>query len=326
MAGSKLSAKTEQITPLGSDHTYSLLAALADRRMYRGNNNLLPEGYMVNGKISVAVSSNNITLTLQTLDGANPSATNPVSVWIAGSFRQCTAALSVTKNAGTNYASRGGQGEQDWFAYLIWNTTPATDIMDIGFSPVPYGRVYSDFSSTATASNYLAQGNASAPNAADSCVVIGRFAATVGAAASYNWSVPTFTNANLIQYPIYNSRILTWVPTLTGFSSDPTNTAYRYMVDGNLCRIVQFRQATAGTSNATGFTATLPLTAKTVTNAVWLMPAVATDNGTDLTSFASAQIASAGSVITLYKDPSGAAWTGSGNKRATIACPLEYEI
>src|SRR6185436_10289424 len=116
--------------------------------------NLLPDGYMVNGKLSVTVASNNITVAIKTKSGGNPSTTDPVSVWINGSYRRITAALSVTKNAGTNWFASGSAElatkEIDYFAYLIWNTTPATDIMDIGFARIPFGRVYSDFSGTTT--------------------------------------------------------------------------------------------------------------------------------------------------------------------------------
>lgn len=217
MADANLTALTEDSTPLGSDLVYGVSSGTTDFKRYLGDENLLPEGHMVNGKISVTVATNNITVALKTKSGGNPSATDPVSVWINGSFRTCTAALSVTKNAGTNWFNAGAAEfatlEQDYFVYLIWNTTPATDIMDIGFARIPYGAVYSDFSGTTTNEKYLAYGNGSAPTSTDDCVVIGRFAATLSASASYNWSVPTFTSSNLIQSPIYTSRVLSYVPT-----------------------------------------------------------------------------------------------------------------
>lgn len=175
-----------------------------------------PDGWMENGAILVSVASNNITVALKNKAGNNPSASDPVTVWINGTKRQCTAALSVTKNAGTNWFNAGSAElatkEIDYFAYLIWNTTPATDIMDIGFARIPHGRVYSDFSGTTTNEKYMAFANASTPTSTDSLVVIGRFAATLSAGAGYTWSVPTFTNTNLIQTPILESRWLTWVP------------------------------------------------------------------------------------------------------------------
>ena len=181
-----------------------------------------PDGTLYNGKIVPTVTSNNLTLTLQTSNGATPSATNPVIVKIAGTLRVVSAALSVTKNAATNWFGSGGATfatyERDYFAYAIWNTGPATPIVDIGFSTRPYFNIYSDASATTTNENYLAYGNASAPNAGDDMVVIGRFAATLSASASYNWSVPTFTTKNLIQRPIFNTRPLTFAPQWTNLT------------------------------------------------------------------------------------------------------------
>lgn len=59
-----------------------------------------PPGFMYNGKISVTVTSNNITVALKTMAGNDPSAADPVLVNIAGTTRKIVAALSVTKNAG----------------------------------------------------------------------------------------------------------------------------------------------------------------------------------------------------------------------------------
>src|SRR6185436_338433 len=93
---------TENTAPLGSD-----IDVMEDdpngtpltQYIYKGSANLLPDGYMVNGKLSVTVASNNITVAIKTKSGGNPSTTDPVSVWINGSYRRITAALSVTKNA-----------------------------------------------------------------------------------------------------------------------------------------------------------------------------------------------------------------------------------
>lgn len=200
-----------------------------------------PDGWMENGNILVSVTSNNITVALKNKAGNNPSASDPVTVWINGTKRMCTASLSVTKNAGTNWFASGSAAlatkEIDYFVYLIWNTTPGTDIVDLGFARIPSGRVYSDFSGTTTNERYLAFANASTPTSTDSVVVIGRFAATLSASASYNWSVPTFTNANLIQHPIYETRWLSWTPTHsrngTGYTNAPTVNSAKYMLFNN---------------------------------------------------------------------------------------------
>jgi len=121
MADSNVINLTENTAPLGGDLFYMVddpNGSAADRKLYLGNLNLLSDGFMVNGKISVTVSSNNITVALKTKSGGNPSATDPVAVWVNGSFRMCTAALSVTKNAGTQWFALGSAFaalEQDFF-------------------------------------------------------------------------------------------------------------------------------------------------------------------------------------------------------------------
>src|SRR5687767_15451136 len=102
MADKFITELTQNSAPLGSD-----MLVLEDdpagtpltQYLRASDLNLLPEGYMVNGKISVTVASNNITVAIKTKSGGNPSTTDPVSVWINGTFRRITAALSVTKNA-----------------------------------------------------------------------------------------------------------------------------------------------------------------------------------------------------------------------------------
>ena len=274
MADTKITALTQNTAPLGSD-----MKVMVDdpngtpltQYIYNGTDNLLPEGWMMNGKISVTVASNNITLALKTKSGGNPSATDPVSVWINGSFRTCTAALSVTLAAGTNWFNSGSSGaascglatnEIDYFAYLIWNTTPATDIMDIGFARKPYYSLYSDASATTTSENYLAYGNGSAPTATDSMVNIGRFAATLSATASFNWSVPTYTNSNLKQYPSDRTRELVWTPahSRTGgaYSNAPTVNEAKYVIQGRQCNIFEKHTQNAVPGSSGNQTITMP--------------------------------------------------------------------
>lgn len=176
-----------------------------------------PAGFLINGRLSVTVSSNNITVAIKTLDGSDPTSTNPVYCRIGNTVREIISGLSVTKNAGTNYFGKGASyfaaNESDYFVYLTYNTN--TSAVDIGFSSIPSGRTYADFSSTATVWNHWA-GNATAPAATDEVVNIGRFGATLSAAASHNWSVPTFTPTNLIQRPIYETRLFSFTNSGTG--------------------------------------------------------------------------------------------------------------
>lgn len=316
----KTNTYTQNTAPLGKD---SMIlnddpdGTFAINELYLGDLNMLPDGHMINGKLDVTVSSNNITVRILTRSGGVPSATDPVSVWINGTYRRITGACSTTKNAGTNWFGSGSAHlatvEVDYFAYLIWNTTPATDIMDIGFARVPNGRIYSDFSGTTTNDKYLAYGNASAPNAADDCVVIGRFAATLSATASFNWSVPTYTGKNLIHQPIFHTRRLLWVPGMTGYSAAPTNTVYEYMIDQHHCH-VWVREATNGTSNGTGIGCTAPITAATLTNMGWGGYGQGQDNTAALATPVYGFIATAGSTFAFFPSPALGNWTGSGTK------------
>lgn len=107
----------------------------------------------------------------------------------------------------------------------------------------------------------------------------------------------------------------TWVPTVGGFSVAPTNTSYYYQRIGQLV-ICYFRQATPGASNATSFTITAPVAAKTITNMVWTCQLIsAQDNSVNINT-GIATISSGSSTINLYKDHSGAGWTAANNKGA----------
>jgi len=167
-----------------------------------------PEGFLINGKIVPSVASNNLTVALKTLAGTDPSATDPVYCRIGDTVRSVTAALSVTKNAATNWCNAGSAElatkEIDYFVYLGYN---ATDGVVIGFSRI-IGNQYSDFSVTTTNEKYAAISTITTAASTDYYEVVGRFAATLSAGAGYTWSVPTFTASNLIQRPIYETRWL----------------------------------------------------------------------------------------------------------------------
>lgn len=187
-----------------------------------------PQGFLQNGKISPTVSSNNLTVAIKTLAGTDPSSSDPVYVRIGDTVRTISAALSVTKNAGTNWCASGDTRyatyERDYFVYLGYN---ATDGVVIGFSAYPGASQYDDFSATTTNEKYCAISTITTAAATDYYEVIGRFAATLSAGAGYTWTVPTFTSKNLKQYPIRTSRYLSYLPT------GPTGATMtgRYMVD-----------------------------------------------------------------------------------------------
>ena len=118
---------------------------------------------------------------------------------------------------------------------------------------------------------------------------------------------------------------LNYAPTLDGFSANPTNTVYRFMLVGRKVTVC-VRQLTAGTSDATDFTITAPMTAATIANMVW---GAATwshdDNGAALTTPGRAFITSGSGTITIGKDSaSSTTWTNANGKRTNFT--LEYEI
>lgn len=174
------------------------------------------EGFLINGKIVPSVGSNNLTVAIKGMDGNDPSASNPVYIRIGDTIRAITAALSVTKNAGTNWCNAGSTElatkEIDYFVYIGYN---ATDGVVVGFSRIPHATIYSDFSATTTNEKYAGISTISNAAAGDNYRVIGRFAATLSAGAGYTWTVPSFTGINLIQRPVFESRWLDYVPAIT---------------------------------------------------------------------------------------------------------------
>src|SRR5690606_9122243 len=125
---------------------------------------------------------------IKTLAGNDASTSDPIYIMINGVLRTLTTALSVTKNAGTNWFNAGSSElaahEIDYFAYLAWDSSNAA--VRIGFARIPYARIYSDFSATATDERHGAF--STAPGGNDSVYVVGRFAATLSAGPSYTWS------------------------------------------------------------------------------------------------------------------------------------------
>jgi hypothetical protein len=176
-----------------------------------------PQGYLQNGKIVTSVATNDLTVAIKTLAGNDPSASDPVYVRIGDTVRAITTATSKTLNDGTNWFNSGSTSlatfEVDYFCYLIWNTTPATDRVDIGFARIPHGRTYADFSGTTTNEKYLAFSGADTPASTDEVEVVGRFNATLSATAAFNWSIPA--TSVIVNRPITETRRLS-------FNSNPS--------------------------------------------------------------------------------------------------------
>ncbi|MFA6198760.1 MAG: hypothetical protein WC734_06465 [Patescibacteria group bacterium] len=224
-----------------------------------------PRGFLINGKIVVTVASNNLTVAIKGLDGNDPSASNVVSCRIGDTIRDITSALSVTKNAGTNWCNAGSvelrTKEIDYFVYLGYN---ATDGVVIGFSRIPGGTEYDSFSTTTTNEKFCAISTITTAAAGDDYENIGRFAATLSAGAGYTWTVPTFTNKNLIQRPIFESRWNDWQPVYSASGSmtytGVTTTRAKYKIRYDDVHVNLYTSGTTGGTASNAIYATPPFT------------------------------------------------------------------
>lgn len=151
----------------------------------------------------------------------------------------------------------------------------------------------------------------------------GNTTVTVTGGSDYTVANATITD-NYISYienPDGFPDWFNWSPTIFGYSTNPTNAAYRFCIKGTT-EFMVLRENTGGTSSATVATYSLPAPAKTTTNLHWSgnIPN-ATDNGATVSN-ASWQINSGGTAIDTFKDGAKTAWTGSGGKMAWRASPL----
>lgn len=280
--------------------------------------NSSPQGYLANSRIVVSVSSNNLTVKVMDPFSVNLAGTNKGRVRIGNSYyRFTTTQATVTKNAGTNWFNAGAAETAakavDYFVYLLFNSNAGA--VDIGFSRIPYGQTYADFSATSTSELYFAYGNATAPAATDIVENIGRFTATLSAGAGYTWSSPT----GVINKPTYETSWLTWLPTYTGFTSSPTDTGI-YKITSNECKVVLDVANT--TSNATTFTLTLPIGSTKQMR----VPTSFRNNGVNSTTPGMGVFSGSGNVLTLYTDMTTAgAWTNA-NTKAIKDFNAQYKI
>jgi hypothetical protein len=179
-----------------------------------------PAGSVLGGfyKIAPSVTSSNLTVALQHLDGTDPSTTNPLGFKIGNDWQLITAALSTTKNAATNWANLGSAElsvkNHDLFVYVI-QETGASAGTKIGFSRIPFAVTMADFSSTSTNEKYIA-GSYTNFNATDEVTNIGRFRAQLSATAAFTWSFPS---AKVIHRPIFETDWLTWQPAFSASGS-----------------------------------------------------------------------------------------------------------
>jgi len=226
--------------------------------------NLLPDGTLINGKLSVTENADDLIIDILTMAGGTPTADNPVGVKINGTVRYITGSVIITLPDATNWGNAGSAElatkEIDWFAYLGYSTAGGGSVVKLSISRYPAGNLVSDFSATTTNEKHLY--DYANFQTTDSVVNIGRFAATLSAGAGYTWTVPTFTNKNLINRPTFESRVLDWTPahSRTGgaYGNAPTVNDAKYQVVNNRLMIYE-RHTQHGTPGSSGFqTVTLP--------------------------------------------------------------------
>lgn len=109
----------------------------------------------------------------------------------------------------------------------------------------------------------------------------------------------------------------TWTPTYTGFSVDPSGGTANYTLIGKMCTI--HLQPGAGTSNATGFTLTLPFAAANVN----VNSPIVVNNGTQQAG--RIQTAAGSNILTVSATIAGGTFTASGSKNCQIS-GWSYEI
>jgi len=231
-------------------------------------------GGLINGFIRVTVASNNLTVAISTSSSSqvDPTASNPVYVWIGNTLRSITGAMNSSIPDGFNTFNSGSSElatkEIDYFVYAQWDNSENT--VNIGFSRIPYARISTDFvannESNGTNEKYFRKTGADLTlQTTDLFVNIGRFAATLSASPSHNWSVPSFTSANLIQEPIYESRVLNWQPTYSASGSmtwtSVTTTRAFYKLQNDIVHIEIYALGTTGGSAASELRLTLPFSA-----------------------------------------------------------------
>lgn len=179
-----------------------------------------------------------------------------------------------------------------------------------------------DTSATATDINLAEEVlcTAAVASSSNTCREVGWFRANfddTGGAAEDLWAIQgglndvnTGTTADGYWQP--------WNPAYTGFSADPTNTSTRWSQIGRT--ITAYAVTVVGTSNATTFTSTLPVSAFIGQS----FPAGSTVDGGSTVTVATRLTLSTGSTTITHRTTMGlGAWTNSGTKEQEYVISFE---
>lgn len=147
---------------------------------------------------------------------------------------------------------------------------------------------------------------------------------TVTGGSDYTVANATITNAyySHMQSPVGFPQWFNYSPTWAGFSSSPSGGIIRFSIQGRTVNYT-ITPTSAGTSNATTTTITLPVTASSVSNGRWNGVIRCSDNGTASVAGFYEFNASA-TTANIYPTPAAASWTASGTK--LVQGMLVYEI
>ncbi len=114
-------------------------------------------------------------------------------------------------------------------------------------------------------------------------------------------------DGSVSQLLLLGAWISTFTTTYSGFSANPTSITTRYIIIGKL--VIMQVSATAGTSNATTFTITLPFAA--ANTAIQTSSGIGTNNGSSIGASVQTRVNSTTADVVTN---TGAAWTNSGGK------------
>ena len=113
-----------------------------------------------------------------------------------------------------------------------------------------------------------------------------------------------------------------WTPTQTGWTMLPAG-VYRYCQVGK--SVTLGISITAGTSNATSASLSLPIAATSITGVAWRgANGYAVDGGSLITTATCWVVVNGATSIVFYTNMTNGAWTNSGSKR--VYCVATYEI
>src|SRR5215831_11148832 len=228
---------------------------------------------------------------------------------------------------GTRLAKNSGlDGDWDWLADNGWLPQPstATYFTTLSFTVnadvralVDPGTMLKIVQGATTIYAYVNTITWSSPNS--TITIVGT--ANLANATIDSWSIA-------YECPPDFPAAMSWTPTFTGFSTAPSGLGDSFVVINGWC-FYTARHVTAGTSNGTGFTFTLPIRAIAVwTNGRWTGSASCTDNSVELTGSSTLSVLTNGTTCTAYKTAdatNAASWTASGSKRincGTIIYPV----